>query len=190
MKKLPPENRPDQSGANYHQSVFEENLGTDHPHPHFDKAAFSWIAPEYLQHPKSIRWWVSAAIVLVIAIVLEALTGSWTMLAATLAFAGVFYFTHQYHPPRHTKINISELGLKIGHHRILFEEIEFFWIIYNPPEVKRLFIRIKDSLLPDLVIELEDQDPQAIRAFLERYLVEVTGVKEHFSDQLLRLFKL
>lgn len=190
MKKIPAENQMEHQKPKYHQSVFEENLGEDHPYPDFNKAAFSWIAPEYLQHPKSTRWWVSAALILLIAVVLEALTGNWTMLAATLAFAAVFYYTHQHHPPRHTKINLSELGVKVGHRRIPYEEIEFFWIIYNPPEVKRLFFRIKNSLLPDLIIELENQDPQAVRSFLEQYLVEVTGVKEHFTDQLLRLFKL
>jgi hypothetical protein len=175
---------------NYHQSVFEENLDAEHPFPDFNKAIFSWIAPEYLQHPKSLRWWSAAAVVLLIAIILEAITGSWTMLAATVVFAIVYYITHQYHPPRHTKINLSELGVKIGHQQIPYAEIECFWIIYHPPSVKRLFLRIKDSFLPDLVIELENQDPQAIKAFLEHHLVEITGVKEHFSDQLLRLLKM
>jgi len=190
MPKIPSTNLHKQGAPKYHQSVFEENLDAAHPFPDFNKAAFSWIAPEYLQHPKSLRWWFAATAVLLVSIVLEALTGSWTMLAATVVFAIVYYITHQYHPPRHTKINLSELGVKIGHRQIAFAEIEFFWIIYHPPSVKRLFLRIKDSFLPDLVIELENQDPQAIKAFLERHLVEVTGVKEHFSDQLLRLFKL
>lgn len=194
MKNLPQETQTEGEASTrdhiYHPSVFEENLPTDHPLPHFDRAIFSWIAPEYIQHPKSAGWWAGAAIVLLIAFAIEALTGNWTLLAATLTFAFVFWLTHEFHKPRHTKINISELGVKIGHRQILYEEIQYFWIIYNPSHVKRLFLRIKDSFLPDLVLELEDQDPQAIRSFLEHHLVEVTGVQEHFTDQLLRLLKL
>lgn len=174
----------------YHPSVFEESLSEEHSLPDFNRAVFSWVTQEYLQHPKSASWWAGAAIVVVIASIIEALTGSWTMLAATLTFAIAYWTTHEFHPPQYTKINLSELGVKIGYRKIPYENIEFFWIIYNPPEVKRLFLRVKDSLFPDLVIELDDQDPQAIRAFLEKHLVEVTGVKEHFTDQLLRLLKL
>lgn len=190
MKNLPLEKKAKHARNDFHPSVFEPNLPAHHPHPHFDRATISWIAPEFLQHPKSTRWWVTAAIVVLVSMVLEALSGNWTMLAATLAFAFTYYLSHEYHPPRHTKINISDLGVKIGHRKIHYSEIEYFWIIYNPPEVKRLFIRLKGSLLPDLVFELEDQDPHAVREVLEKHLVEVTGVREHYTESLLRLFKL
>lgn len=182
--------KPDLNQPNYHPSVFEENLPHHHPLPDFDRATLSWIAPEYLQHPKSVTWWTTAAIGMVIVVILEAFSGSWSMLAASVAFAVVFYITHQFHPPRHTKINLSDLGIKIGHRKIPYYSLEYFWIIYNPPHVKRLFLRLKDGFLPDLVIELENQDPHTVRALLEHHLVEVTGVKEHFTDQLLRFIKL
>lgn len=176
--------------SGFHPSVFEENLPANHPHPHFDRAILSWIAPEYLQHPKSVRWWTGAAIITLIAILLEAISGNWTMLAATITFAAVYYFTHEFRPPRHTKINISDLGVKVGHRKILYSEIEFFWIIYNPPEVKRLFLRIKDTFMPDLILELETQDPHTVKAVLEKHLIELIGVREHLTDHVLRLLKL
>lgn len=176
--------------SNYHPSVFEQNLGEEHPFPDFNKPAFSWVGPEYLQHPKSIRWWVIAGIVFVLAVIIEAVISNWTMLAATLVFGLVYSYVHEFHPPKHVKVNISELGIKLGHKRFLYEEIESFWIIYDPPSVKKLYIRLKDKLITDIVIELENQDPQAIRSFLEMYLSEVTGVRETFTDVILRLFKL
>jgi hypothetical protein len=174
----------------YHPSVYEENLDENHELPHFDKAMFSWIAPEYLQHPKSIKWWVGAGIVFVFAVIAEAWTGNWTMLVATIVFGIVYSYVHEIHPPRHTKINISELGVKIGHKNIPFENIESFWIIYNPPHVKRLSLRIKDKLISDLVVELENQDPNAVRAHLVDNVKEIGGVREHMSDIILRLLKL
>ena len=174
----------------YHPSVYEENLGEEHPFPDFNKPVFSWIAPEFLQHPKTVRWWVIAGIVFVLAVIIEAIVSNWTMLVATLVLGAVYAYLHEFHPPKHVKINLSELGIKLGHKQILYEEIESFWIIYDPPQVKRLYIRLKEKLITDLVLELENQDPQAVRAFLERYLVEVTGVRENFSDILLRIIKL
>ena len=176
--------------SNYHSSVNEENLGKDHVFPDFDKPAFSWIAPELLQRPKTVKWWVIAGIILVVAVIVEALVSNWTMLMATVVFGLVYTYLHMFHPPLYVKINISELGVKLGHKRILYEEIECFWIIYNPPQVKQLYIRIKDKLITDLVIELEDQNPEAIRRFLEQYLVEVIGKRENFTDVLLRMLKL
>ncbi len=174
----------------YHPSVFEENLDESHAVPDFNKAVFSWIAPEYLQHPKSLRWWGAAALILLAVIILEAFSGNWTMLVATVVFAAVYYFTHEYHPPRHTKVNLSELGVKIGHRQIPYADISCFWILYQPPTVRKLGLRLKEGLLPDLIIELENQNPQAVRAFLEQYLSEMTGVQEHWTEHLLRLFKL
>jgi hypothetical protein len=190
MKKIIQKIRDSHQRETFHPSVFEDNLDHHHPHPDFNKAAYSWIAPEYLQHPKSVRWWVTAAIVWLIAIVIEAITGNWTMLLATAVFGLVYWFTHEMHPPRQTKVNLTDLGIKIGHRKFSYSQIEFFWIIYNPPEVKRLYLRLKERFLPDLVIELQDQDPQLIREFLEQHLPEVTGVKEHFTDVILRAFKL
>lgn len=190
MKKLLQKIRDNHRQEEFHTSVFEQNLDESHPYPDFNKAVYSWIAPEYLQHPKSVQWWVAAGIVWAIAIVIEALTGNWTMLLATAVFGLVYWFTHEMHPPRKTKVNLTELGLKIGHKHFPFSQIEFFWIIYNPPHVKRLYLRLKDRFLPDMIVELEDQNPQEIREFLEQHLSEVTGVKEHYADVLLRLFKL
>jgi len=190
MKKIPTEDFTKKHHPRYHPSVFEENLDESHPHPHFDKAYFSWIAPEFLQHPKTIRWWVIAAIVLLIAIIAEAFSGNWTMLLATVVFGAVYTYMHECHPPKHTKINISELGIKIGHREIPYENIERFWIIYDPPWVKRLYLRISGNLLADLVIELENQDPVAIRAFLETYLVEIVDAHERLTDVILRIIRL
>jgi hypothetical protein len=185
-------NQPDKMlyESQLHPSVFQDNLTVDHPGSHFDKAVFSWIAPEYLQHPKSLNWWILAGVVLVICLVLEAFSGNWSMLAATLTFGVVYWYLHEHHPPKHTKINISELGIKIGHRTIAYSQIEAFWIIFNPPLTKRLCFRLTDKILPDLVIELEHQDPQALKIFLEQHLTEITGVREHLSDLILKILKI
>lgn len=174
-----------------HDSVFEENHSLDdHPEKAFTKAVFSWVAPEYHQHPKSVQWWVTAGVVLLIALILEAVSGNWTFLVATLVFALVYWYTEIHHPPRHTKIILSSIGVKIGHTVIPFNQIKNFWVIYNPPEVKKLYLRLRRYYLADLIIELENQDPLAIRKFLGEHLEELPDRKETVSEFILRTFKL
>lgn len=169
----------------FHPSVFEENNELV-----LNNNEISWIAPEYLQRPKTASWWAGAFVVLIIAITIEALTGDWTMLAVTLMFAFVYWTSHTFRPPKKTKITLSSKGIKIGYHFIPFSDIEFFWIIYNPPEVKQLFFRVRKRLFADIVVELEGQNPDQIKYFLEEHLTEVMGVQESFSDIILRLLKL
>ncbi|MBD3270731.1 hypothetical protein GF376_04345 [Candidatus Peregrinibacteria bacterium] len=174
-----------------HESVFEENLDANQKEgdPYL-KAVFSWIAPEYLQHPKSTTWWVMAGFIFLIAIILEAVTGNWTMLLATVTFAVVYYVVHEHAPPKHTKVVISEMGIKVGHQKIPYSEIESFWILYDPPYLKRLNIRTKKSFFADLVIELENEDPSEIKEFLSQYIIEIPDKKEHLTDTILRILKL
>jgi hypothetical protein len=173
-----------------HPSVFEENIGPDDHGDAYLKAVFSWIAPEYLQHPKTARWWVYAGIVLLIAIIIEALTGSWTMILATVVFAGVYAYMHEFQPPRHTKIVLSDIGIKVGNQKIPYSGIESFWVLYEPPHTSTLNFRLRRQFFPDLVIELEDQDPASVREYLTSFVPELTNQKAKTTDLILRLLKL
>ncbi len=174
-----------------HESVYEENESHDaHPEKSYLKAVFSWIAPEYHQHPKSLTWWVVAGISLLIIMIIEAWTGNWTMLLATMVFGVVYWYLHEHHPPRFTKVVISDLGLKIGHRKIPYSKIHSFWVLYDPPNLKRLVFRLRNSYLSDLIIELEDQDPTAIANYLSKNITELTDQEESIADLIVRLLKM
>jgi hypothetical protein len=174
-----------------HESVFQENHEQSaHPDHTFQKAIFSWIAPEYQQHTKTSRWWLIAGIIYLAAIIGEIITKNWSFLVATLVLAPVYWYIHEFHPPKYTKVILSEAGIKIGNRTIPFSQMVSFWIFYEPKVLKTLNFRLHKGAFNELVIQLEDQDPVAIREFLQQYIPELEGKSEEWTSVLLRLLKL
>ena len=166
-----------------HSSVFENTHQTFKP-------IFSWIAPEFHQPEKSSNWWLSYAVIYILVLMLEWFYASWTMILATSVFAVVYFYINEYHPAKHTRISISDFGIKIGHKEIPFSHIESFWILYDSKRIKTLNFRQKKSFFVDVSLELEEQDPTEIRAFLLRNLPEWEGKNESLSDIIIRTFNL
>ena len=71
-----------------------------------------------------------------------------------------------------------------------FKELKDFWIVYEPPFVKNLYIEHKNALTPRIVVPIEDADPVEIRRALLDYLDENGRTEEPLGDLLGRVFKL
>ena len=92
--------------------------------------------------------------------------------------------------PRHIKIIVSRAGIKVGNKEYPYQNIKSFWIIYKPPHVKTLNIRANSKILPDVSIQLGDQDPVELRTYLCSQIREEEGREETGVDALIRIFKL
>lgn len=155
----------------------------------FNDHVLSWEAPEYVQHEKSLLWFFVAAVFAVALIVYGAFIGNWTMIIAIIVVAAIYIWLHG-QTPQHVKIKVSKTGIKFGEKEILYQNIANFWIIYHPGHLETLNIKSNSRIYPDLSIELGDQDPAELRTFLCAHVREHEGKVEHFSDTLIRLFKL
>jgi hypothetical protein len=153
------------------------------------KAVFQWIAPEYIRHEKSKNWYFGATLVLVATILLAYYTANWSMALAVLVFAGVYLFTHQYHPPKDVHVVISDLGIRMGHMFFFYSDIKAFWIIYKP-DWKTLNLRVSKHWFSEISIHLNGMDPVEIRHYLVGQVPEWEGKDEKFGDIILRLLKL
>jgi hypothetical protein len=160
-----------------------ENKNAFHDH------VISWEAPEYVQHEKSLLWFILAAILAIAFIVYAALVGNWTLVIAIIVIAALYIWLHG-QTPQHVKILVSRTGIKFGKREIPYQNIKNFWIIYHPPHVKTLNIKSSSKLYPDLTIELGDQDPAELRTFLCAHVREDEGKIEHLNDTLIRILKL
>lgn len=156
----------------------------------YDKAVFTWMAPEYIQHPKSNIWYMAAAIVAGIVVVLDVITGNYTMAVAVLVFMAVYYYIHLKHPPKNIKITISRMGIKVGNMVFPFSSIQAFWIFYHPPHLTTLNLRVKEHFFSEVIIQLNHEDPVPIREFLCGQIPEWEGKSERLGDVILRLLKL
>jgi hypothetical protein len=156
---------------------------------HFHKEIISWEAPEYIQHEKGWKWFFIAGFSVIALMISSLLVGNWTLALALIALSVVYVWQH-FFTPKHVKIIISGTGIKVGDKEYPYQNIDSFWIIYKPPHVKTLNLRSKSRFLPDISIQLNDQDPSEVREYLCSQIPELEGKEESFTDIIIRLCKL
>lgn len=187
---MPEEKSHTTQGAHAHtgqsQASHSAHPGLSHAE---QKVVFQWSAPEYIRHEKSKRWYFIAALVLLTTVVLAYYTANWSMALAVLVFAGVYLYTHKYHPPKEVPVVISELGIRMGHMLFPYSDIKAFWIIYKP-DWQTLNIRVAKRWFSEISIHLNGMDPVKIRHYLVGQIPEWEGKDEQLGDIILRLLKL
>jgi hypothetical protein len=173
---------------NDHQKSHRHHHAPANPHA-FDHALLTWKAPEYIHHEKSPIWFLVAGLIALFFVIYGLKTNGWTFSVAIIVFAGTYYLVHRHTPPL-VEVKLSKFGAKIGRHVFPYSHLKSFWIVYEPPFVKKLYLRSASAFRPDIFVSLEDADPVEVRHILSKYLTELRGRHEPFSDTLVRLFRL
>lgn len=150
---------------------------------------FSWKAIEYIQHQRDARWYLIAGIILAFIIIISIITYNWSLAVAVVVLAGVYEYTYRQHPPKRVLIRITDLGIHVGHMFFQYSHIQAFWIYLNHGN-KTLNFRVYKRIHSDVIVQLDDQDPAAIREYLVGQIPEWEGKNERATDVLLRLLKL
>lgn len=167
-----------------------ENKNTEtSPMLEHDEVVLEWKTPEFIPHPKGPVWFMTAAGLMVTFTAYAILTGSATMAIVFILLGGVYYLTHN-QAPRILSIKITKLGLYVGNRFYPFNNLNAFWIVYNPPYVRRLYLRTSDKTNREIKIELNDQSPVTLRHALAREIPEIEGGQENKADILIRLLRL
>lgn len=155
----------------------------------FHNDVIRWEAPEYVQHEKGWKWFLAATIADLAFCMYAIATKNWTLLIALILITALYVWQHG-NVPRHVEVIVSHTGIKVGDKEYPYQNIKSFWIIYRPPHVKTLNIRSNSSILPDITIQLGNQDPANLRAYLCSQIREEEGREESMLDALIRIFKL
>jgi hypothetical protein len=155
----------------------------------YDHAHISWIAPEAIIHERGPTWKIVTSLVVLGAIIWGIYTGAWTFSLVVAVFAVTYSLIHLQHP-RAVEIKISDIGIKVGYRKYNYSQIKSFWLIYDPPYVQTLNIRVSGQIVDDITIQIRDQSPSEIREFLMTKIPELEGQTEKLSDIFLRLFKI
>ncbi|MBU1019356.1 MAG: hypothetical protein ABII07_02970 [Patescibacteria group bacterium] len=155
----------------------------------YETAILKWKAPEYIKHNKGPAWLGTAAVTAAAFVIYAIMTSEWIM-ALTFFTLALVYYVHQRQDPKEVEVIISEMGIKVGGQKFPFNQMSKFWIIYNPPFVKTLYISFAQRYKPDLVIQLDEQDPVKLRNVMLTQLPEWEGKEESAIDALIRAFKL
>lgn len=146
----------------------------------------SWKAREFIQYDRNPAWnavvYVICAIILIYAI--------WTMnflFAVLVVLSAIVITIYSQRKPNLLDVAIMRKGFKINDNLYTYEDdIENFWILYNPPDLKVLNLKRKQSFFPNLVIQLEDQNPLKVRDLLLKQIPEDVTQEESTIDKFAR----
>jgi len=87
-------------------------------------------------------------------------------------------------------VRITELGIDVGGKFYPYNTINAFWIVYNPPFVRRLYFRMGTKSFTEVKVELNHQNPVELRRLLAGEIPEIEGAQESVTDILIRLLRL
>lgn len=175
---------PDETQKN--KTAWEE---AEHPGAHHNKLLLEWKAPEFISHPKGKRWFLLAGLLIVALIVYALYTDSATMAIVFIVLAGVYYLTHN-QEPQIIDIRITELGIFADKKFYPYNQISSFWIVYHPPFVHTLNLKMGNKGGSRVVIQLNDQNPVDVRKALAKEVPEVEGEGESMPEIITRLLRL
>ncbi len=157
--------------------------------PDLGNAITAWEFPEFIKYERSRTWYITAIIVGILLIIFSISTQNYLFIVLILLFGLIIYLQGN-RQPRMLTFTIHERGISIGermHHP--WSDLNSFWIIYEPPQVKNLYLDFK-GIRPDLTVQLQDQNPLEIRKLLSQYISEdLEKENESFSDGVSRMFK-
>ncbi len=144
-----------------------------------------WTAPEYQHYDKPREWYIWGTVLLGIVVLYTLWVGDYLMLLTILIIAGVAYAV-SHRPPREVNVTIDSKNITVNETVYPLKSVKYFWIHYQPPEVKTLNLETTNYINRDITIQLEDQDPNEVREFLLRFLPEDTDREETYTEKLSR----
>ncbi|MFC1687178.1 hypothetical protein ACFL0L_01200 [Patescibacteria group bacterium] len=168
----------------------EYNLNIEDESTEHGKIHASWVFPEFSVTKRSRLWYIFASLIAGGAIVLLLLQAN-PLFAVFIMLVVIIYVVRQKQQPTTIVVSITEDGIEIGERFYSYDDLKEFWIAYEPPKVKRLYVRFRNAVRANLSIPLEDQNPVVIREFLLQYIEEDLEQRgESVSDAFQRFMKL
>ena len=146
-----------------------------------------WQTPEFEYHEKSSDWYWAVGIITVgffaLAIILKNF-----LFALMILLAGFTFAMYGAKKPKTVSFALTSRGIKIENVLYPYDDLKSFWLNYDPPRVKELYIISKKVLLPQLSIPLGQANPNEIREHLLKFLEE-KEIQESFADVIARFFR-
>ncbi len=155
--------------------------------PSKDEFLIAWEAPEFKHYHKNAAWYITlgAAAILIIGYMLiqRDLFG-----AITILILGIFIVFFSLQRPERITVGFSKKGVHIGELHLPYKTIKYFWVVHNERH-KTLNMETTAYLNRLIIVELEDQDPEFIRAFLLQAVPEHENTQETFAQKVMHHLK-
>jgi hypothetical protein len=157
------------------------NLGT---------VVYNWKISEYQKFDRGRRWYLGVGL-LAAALIAYAIISANYLFALIIVLFGIILFLQEMNEPAELDFAITNTGVVIGTKFYTYSELDKYWIIYNPPEVKMIYFEPKNVFKHRLSADLGEIDPVEVREYLNQFLYEdLDKEDEPLSDRLGRLLKM
>jgi len=169
----------------------ETQSGVFEYHPdEFGDILVSWEVDEYPQHERSRMWYILASVVGIGLIVYAVLTSNF-LFAVIILMIAVIMVLSMFTKPEKIPVLITTTGIIVGDMYYDYQSIRDFSIVYDPPDVKLLYLDFYTMTHPLLSVSLEDVDPNIVRESLLPFCLEnFKRNQEDLTDVMRRLYKL
>ncbi len=154
--------------AEMERQILEEALPPDQ----YGRVLHQWRAPEFEVYEKSNRWYFLAGLFL-LAIITYAMLTDGPIMAITFILIGIVGYLNLQKNPRIVRFALTTEGLIADKDMYLYENINSFWIFYEPQHTKLISLNTKASMFPFVHIPLADEDPVKIREIILEYVPEL-----------------
>ena len=150
----------------------------------------TWDTWEFPPNDRSRGWDIISALIAGGLIVYAVATKNY-LFAILVLLMGVTVLINSLRRPKRIVVHVTTIGVVVGQEFYPFKDMKDFSIVYNPPEVKILYIDFNNILRPLIAIPIEDANPNDIRENLLPYVFEnLEREDEDLTDLVRRVYKL
>ncbi len=151
---------------------------------------YEWTVKEYEQYERNRAWYMFMLTVGLLLVLYGIFTQNF-LFVLIIALAGIILFIQNKQAPPSVNVAITNVGVVLNNRIYPYTELKDFYLIYNPPETKMLYIDTKTILRPLLRIPLENMNPLDIRFSLREFLPEdLEKETEPFLDEMTRKWRI
>ncbi|MFH2063533.1 MAG: hypothetical protein ABIJ46_05305 [bacterium] len=149
----------------------------------------SWEVDQSDRNRRGRAWYAGMILAGAALLIYAVASANFLFALLVLMFALVIYLT-ALRAPNRVIVEVTGDGITVGGVKFAYRDISRFWFVYEPPEVKMLYLGLKSSVRPHLPVPLDQQNPNEIRNVLGKYLTEdLTEDSEPISDIIGRILK-
>lgn len=149
-----------------------------------------WQIPEFHKHAKTKKWYSYFFLIIGVIIALSIIGLNITLFKISdqafaitfdkgnylfiifIILATILYWTLENSKIKELDFTITYDGIFLANKFIDFKDLKNFYIIYQPPQTKNLYLQYKNTFRPYIQIPLLDQSPVEIRKILLEFLPE------------------
>jgi hypothetical protein len=171
------------------QEETESQVFEYHP-DEFGDILVNWEVDEYAQHQRSKLWYILAGVI-GIGLIIYSIATSNFLFAVIILMSAVIMILSEFSKPEKIPVVITTNGVVIGDVYYDYQSIRDFSVVYDPPDVKLLYLDFFALSHPMLSVSLEDIDPNIVRESLLPFCIEnLKRNEEDLTDLMRRLYKL